>query len=72
MLKAILTAAPAVANQPRFNVGIIGTAPSGLEVNRPRFLIKGPWCKSTARAKAKRLQSELDKGLIGRLLGWLQ
>ncbi len=70
MIKTILTAAPPVANQPRFNVGIMGTAPSGLEVNRPRYLTAGPWCKSTARMKAKQLQSDIDRQLVGHLSGW--
>lgn len=69
MLKAIITEAAPIAGQNRYNVGVAGTAPSGLVVYRPRYLIHGPWCKSTARTKAKRLQAELNRNLHGHLLG---
>jgi len=70
-LRAILTEAAAVDGCRRYNVGVAGEAPSGKHVYRPRYLIRGPWCKSAARRHAKRLQSELDRNLHGALLGWL-
>jgi hypothetical protein len=71
MLRAILIPVRSTGySRPRFTVGVIGTAPSGLEVRRPRYLTRGPWCKTTARLHAKRLQNELDRGLHGALLGW--
>lgn len=72
MLKAILTEANSIAGNKRFNVGVAGTAPSGLKVYRPHYLIRGPWCITTARQKANTLQSELNKNLHGSLLGWLK
>lgn len=72
MLRAIITEAPAVAGQKRYNVGVGGIAPSGLHVYRPRYLVCGPWCRGTAREKAKQLQGELDCNLHGSLLGWLR
>jgi hypothetical protein len=69
MLKAIITEVPASGNK-RYNVGVKGIAPSGVNVNRARFLIGGPWCRSTAGDKAKRLQDDLDHNRIGHLLGW--
>lgn len=70
MLKAILTEVPTGTERKRYNVGVSGTAPSGLQVHRPAFLHHGPWCKSAAREKAKRLQDDLDHNRIGHLLGW--
>jgi hypothetical protein len=69
MLRAILTRVPS-DSRPRYKVGVAGTAPSGLEVYRPGYLLRGPWCKSTARQHAARLQRELDRGIHGHLLGW--
>jgi hypothetical protein len=69
-LRAILTEAAAVDGRRRFHVGVAGEAPSGKRVYRPRYLIRGPWCKITARRHAKRLQGELDRNLHGHLLGW--
>ena len=51
MLRAILTRVPS-DSRPRYKVGVAGTAPSGLEVYRPGYLLRGPWCKSTARQHA--------------------
>ena len=69
-LRAILTETAPVGGLRRCNVGVAGEAPSGIHVYRPRFLLRGPWCKGTARQHAKRLQSELDRNLHGHLLGW--
>jgi hypothetical protein len=55
---------------PRYIVGVKGTAPSGLKVDRPHFLTRGPWCKTTARQHAANLQADLDAGRVGWLLGW--
>lgn len=69
-LRAILTETASVAGRRRFHVGVAGEAPSGKHVYRPQYLCNGPWCKSTAREHAKRLQRELDRNLHGYLLGW--
>ena len=69
-LRAILTEAAAVGTRRRYSVGVAGEAPSGKHVYHPQFLRAGPWCKTTARQHAKRLQSELDRNLHGHLLGW--
>jgi hypothetical protein len=71
-LRAIITPTLSVGGQPRFNVGVSGEAPSGQHVYRPRYLIAGPWCRSTARRHAKRLQGELNRNLHGALFGWLK
>lgn len=42
----------------RYNVGV-----SGPGIFRERFLIRGPWCLTTAKEKARRLQDEMDRGL---------
>ena len=55
---------------PRYKVGVKGTAPSGLKVDRPGFLHRGPWCKKIAKQHAARLQDDLDNGRVGHLLGW--
>jgi hypothetical protein len=72
MLKAIVTEVKRLSavESKRYNVGVEGIAPSGLSVNRPRFLTRGPWCKTTANEHAKRLQDDLDHNRIGHLLGW--
>ena len=72
MLKAIVTEVKRLSTveSKRYNVGVEGIAPSGLSVNRPRFLTRGPWCKTTANEHAKRLQDDLDHNRIGHLLGW--
>jgi hypothetical protein len=69
-LRAIITETAPVAGRRRFHVGVAGTAPSGKHVNRPQYLRNGPWCKTTARKHAARLQRELDRNLHGHLLGW--
>jgi len=70
-LRAIVTETVPVAGRRRYNVGVAGEAPNGKHVYRPRYLIRGPWCRSAAREHAKRLQRELDRNLHGALLGWL-
>ena len=70
-LRAIITETAPVAGRRRYNVGVAGEAPSGKHVYRPRYLTGGPWCMTTARQHAKRLQSELDRNLHGALSGWL-
>ena len=69
-LRAIITPAAPVAGRRRYNVGVAGEAPSGIHVYQPRFLLRGPWCATTARQHARRLQSELNRNLHGHLLGW--
>ncbi len=69
MLRAIVTDVSIDVVRRRFAVGVAGIAPSGVQVYRPTFL-KGAWCKSVARSKARRLQRELGQGLHGHLLGW--
>lgn len=46
----------------RFNVGVSGII-DGVPFYRERYLIRGPWCKSTAREKRDRLQREIDRGV---------
>ena len=69
-LRAIITETIPVGSRRRYFVGVAGTAPSGKHVYRPQFLHHGPWCKSAARDKAKRLQNDLDHDRIGHILGW--
>ena len=69
-LRAIITETAPVGRSRRFHVGVAGEAPSGKHVYRPQYLRNGPWCKTTARIHAARLQRELDRNLHGALLGW--
>ena len=67
MLTATVTQ---VCQEPaRYIVGVKGMAPSGLKVDRPHFLRRGPWCKKIARKHAASLQADLDAGRVGHLLG---
>jgi hypothetical protein len=60
-MKAILTESKrlSASDAKRYNVGVVG-----FNVNRPRFLIRGPWCETTAREHAARLQDDLDHNRI--------
>ena len=64
-LRAIITETAPVGRSRRFHVGVAGEAPSGKHVYRPQYLRNGPWCKTTARIHAARLQRELDRNLHG-------
>lgn len=71
-MKAIITPAPRIdhSRPPRFNVGV--EHPDGRQITR--YLIRGPWSRSTAYRKARELQLHLDAGTIkvGVLTGKLQ
>lgn len=45
---------------PRYKVGV--TTDDGATITG--FLIRGPWCKATAREKQRQLQRDIDAGLI--------
>ena len=68
-LRAILTESAPVGNARRFHVGVAGEAPSGKHVYRPQYLRNGPWCKTTARIHAARLQRELEPELARGITG---
>lgn len=46
--------------KPRYKVGI--ETDDGATIKG--FLIRGPWCKATAREKCNQLQRDIDAGLI--------
>ena len=60
-MKAIITRVETMDKNrpPRYKVGI--TTDKTTIVS---FLIRGPWCKSTAREKRRELQRDIDAGRI--------